>query len=61
MHPNSIKCIINQTHKIFFPFCLRSIRVEAMDEEKARQRFVNVDMVEIYIFERYDLHCWKVQ
>jgi len=27
MHPNLLKCIINQTHKIFFPFCLRSIRV----------------------------------
>ena len=27
MHPNLLKCIINQTHKIFFPFCLRSIRI----------------------------------
>jgi four helix bundle protein len=30
MHPNLLKCIINQTHKIFFPFCLRSIRVKEL-------------------------------
>ena len=28
MHLNPLKCIINQTHKIFFLFCLRSIRVK---------------------------------
>jgi len=27
MHLNPLKCIINQRHKIFLPFCLRSIRV----------------------------------
>jgi len=27
MHLNPLKCIINQAHKIFFPFCLRSFRV----------------------------------
>ena len=29
IHLNPLKYIINQTHKIFFPFCLRSIRVIA--------------------------------
>jgi len=27
MHLNPLKCIINQTHKIFFPFCLRSVSI----------------------------------
>ena len=28
MHLNLLKCIINQIHKIFFLFCLRSFRVK---------------------------------
>jgi len=34
MHLSSIKCIINQAHKIFFPFCLRSIRVIFSDNTR---------------------------